>query len=80
MTEYSCVSVISTASDIFGYNFIEVDVESGHLWWKKKERIELCSHNTIDWMYPETGKYVTRNPDGLRAAYRKYSISQEGES
>lgn len=51
--------------------FGEVDVESGHLWWRKTQTFELFK-TTIYWRFKHTGRFT---PDCLyidahEAAYR----------
>ena len=72
--KYSCVELMNKGATLEDYTWIKVDVETGYLWWKKKERISLCTRDMCDWMYPSTGKWV-RDTTGLNAAVRLCEVS-----
>ena len=73
--KYSCVSLVTKGVGLLNYSYIDVDVETGHLWWKKKERVRLATTNGCYFIHPSTGKDVSDNPNGLREAVRIYEMS-----
>ena len=62
-------------TEVIGKNAIDykfralVDVETGCLWFKKKEKREIFKHYIGYWHYTETGEMACSNVDNLCRAF-----------
>lgn len=53
------VLIRTEGSSVLDYRFFaEVDVETGFLFWKKKERKQIAKDYAQYWVFVDTGKYT----------------------
>lgn len=57
--------------------FAEVDVETGLLFWKKKERMQIAKRFAGHWFFVETGKFILRQD--INDLARSYAIKTGNE-
>ena len=57
------------------YDFADVDIETGCLWWKKKTTIVVCKDRfSYAWKFKDTGNYT---PSYLvEALFKAYEMEQ----
>lgn len=57
----------------------EVDVETGVLWWKKKQRKEISkSYGSLCWVFVDTGKFTPEyQAEELERAWRAQKLSNK---